>query len=117
MSPSLICPLSETADGSVAAQLEDDKDLVKDLKGSAVLGDLIVGTEAVTLDSRGKGAPAARVLPSPKEPTQAAIDRHNVLHLPFEFWCPICVASRRPNDQHRIQHDCSRQIPLLVGDF
>ena len=46
-----------------------------DLKKAAVLGDPIVGVEVITQDHRGQGAIAARPLPSPREPTQAAIGR------------------------------------------
>ena len=95
----------------------DDPDAVVDLKKAAVLGDLIVGVEAVALDKQGQGALAPRLLPSPKQPTQAEIDRHNVLHLPFASWCPICVSCRRPNDHHRQCQDKGREVPLLVGDY
>ena len=114
MSPLLLCPLATTP--SVDGEPLVDEDEVVDLKKAAVLGDLVVGTEAVTLNHRGQGALKARVLPSPKEPTQAAIDAHNITHMQFELWCPICVSCRRPNDHHRLSQDSSRQIPLLVGD-
>ena len=95
-----------------------DPDEVVDLKRAAVLGDPIVGVEAITYDdAHGKGALPARPLPSPREPSQAEIDRHNLTHLPFCSWCPICVACRRPNDHHRLVKDSPRQVPLLVGDY
>ena len=94
-----------------------DHDLVEDLKKVAVLGEPIVGVESVTLDEHGQGGLAPRILPSPREPTQAEIDRHNVLHFPFASWCPVCVSCRRPNDHHRLQLDRSRELPLLVGDY
>ena len=60
-----------------------DEDVVHDLKGSAMLGEPIVGVEVVTYDEKqGQGAFAARPLPSPKGPRQAEIDRHNMTHLP-----------------------------------
>ena len=43
-----------------------DDDVVRDLKGTAILGDPIVGTEIITYDERGPGALAASPLPSPK---------------------------------------------------
>ena len=116
MSPLLSCPLNEASASPLAGPTVMDEDGAIDLKKAAVLGDPIVGVEVVTLDHRGQGAIAARPLPAPKEPTQAAIDRHNLTHITFELWCPICVACRRPNSHHRLQLDASRQIPLLVGD-
>ena len=116
MSPLLICPISEADASGSAGQPVMDSDGPIDLKKAAVLGDPIVGIEVVTLDHRGQGGIAAVQLPSPKEPTQAAIDRHNLTHWPYEARCPICVASRRPNCHHRLQLDSSRDIPLLVGE-
>ena len=80
VSPLLICPLSTTSADQDAGELVVDEDAVADLKKAAVLGDSIVGIEAITHDHRGPGALQARPLPSPKEPTQAAIDRHNRTH-------------------------------------
>ena len=111
-----MCPLSSSI-GEAGAQVVDE-DHVVDLKNAAVLGDSIVGIEAITYDDKtGKGALFARPLPSPKEPSQAEIDRHNLTHLPYACWCPICVASRRPNDHHRVQKYASRTIPLLVSEY
>ena len=81
----LICPLSAASAEVEAAPQVVDQDNVVDLKKEAVLGDLIVGVESVTLDARGQGALPVRILPSPKEPTQAEIDRHNVLHFRLSY--------------------------------
>ena len=36
----------------------------------------------------------------PKLPTQAEVDKHNLTHLPFRNWCPLCVQGRgRAADQ------------------
>ena len=91
--------------------------MVLDLRKVAVLGEPIVGQEVVTLDEHGPGAIKARGLPSPKEPTQAARDLHYLTHLPYCSWCPICVASRRPNHHHRLLRDATRTIPRPVGDY
>ena len=113
----MICPIIESGVTSDTSTQVVDHDFVGDLKKAAVLGEPIVGIESVTLDHRGQGARSARILPSPKELSPAEIARHNILHFPFEFWCPICIAARRPNDHHRLQHDHSRDVPLLVGDY
>ena len=90
MSPLLICPTIaiDDPDALPGNGVAADGDEAIDLKKAAVLGEPIVGVEAITLDHRGRGALPARPLPSPKEPTQAAIDRHNLTHLPYEPWCP-----------------------------
>ena len=115
----LLCPnLSADAEaGIVGSEAVSDEDVVVDISKVAVLGDLIVGTEAVTFDERGQGARQPRALPSPREPTPAERAIHYLTHLPFASWCPICVAARRPNNHHRLLRDFSRTIPLLVGDY
>ena len=55
-------------------------DAVRDLRGVDALDYPIVGTDAATLDHRGPGVIAATPLPSPKEPTPAARERHNLTH-------------------------------------
>ena len=98
----LLCPILPAAEVADADPEQlGEQEVAIDLKKMAVLGEPIVGIEAVTLDEKGQGALPARALPSPKEPTPAERDRHNLTHLPFALWCPICIACRRPNSHHR----------------
>ena len=116
--PLLLCPVIPSTRAVVSDPEQiDEAEVVVDLSKEAVLGEPIVGVEVVTLDSQGQGALPARALPSPKEPTQAERDRHNLTHLPFCLWCPICIACRRPNNHHRLLQDHSREVPLLAGDY
>ena len=92
-----------------------DEEIVK--TGETSLGEKIIGVENVTLDERGQGAVSARPLTSPQTPTPAQIARHNLTHMPYQSWCPYCVASRRKNSHHRKSHESERQIPLVVGDY
>ena len=100
-------------DGQVVVGELDDTGV--DLKGTAVLGDPIVGVDIVTFDENGPGARAARALPSPREPTPAQRAAHNLTHAKYETWCPYCVACKRPNHQHRAQLQDDRVQHLLVG--
>ena len=93
-----------------------DADNVVDLKGSAALGEPIVGVEVITLDERGQGALPARPLPAPKQPAPEQVALHNLTRLPFADWCTVCVACRRPNNHHRIQRG-ERHRPLFVADY
>ena len=36
----------------------------------------------------------------PEEPSQAAIDAHNLVHDPHAAWCPLCIAHRARQDVH-----------------
>ena len=114
----LLCPILPAADGAAAQGPEQvDEEEVVDTRKVAVLGEPIVGVDAVTFDERGQGALQAEGLPSPKEPTQAARDKHNPTHLPFELVCPICVACRRPYNHQRLLCDRTRALPLLIGAY
>ena len=117
MSP-LLCPISSDQEVEDKLSHQDAADeQVIDMKANAVLGEPIVGVEAITFDGRGQGALAPRPLPAPKEPTAAARERHNLTHMPYAGWCPCCVACRGPNDHHRLALKYPREQPLLVGDY
>ena len=114
----LLCP--NLADSDPASELKGKSvvdEFVLDVKKHAVLDEATVGVEAVVLDGRGQGALTPRPLPTPKEPTAAAREKHNLTHIPYEDWCPFCVSCRRPNDHHRLSLRSEREHPLLVGDY
>ena len=84
----------------------------------AALGEPIIGVERVVYDdATGPGAIPARPLPTPKSMSSAQRAIHDLTHLPYDPWCEICVASRRPNTQHRSLHEGEREVPLMVGDY
>ena len=51
---------------------------------------------------------------APEQPTQQQIREHNLTHLPYRNWCPICVKSRGKADSHKNQ--TSKQ-PVIQIDF
>ena len=53
----------------------------------------------------------------PGAPTQAEIDAHEATHLPYRSWCPVCVAGRRDNPQHRRREDGDREVPEVIMDY
>ena len=79
---------------------------------SPLLGDEQISAEdgSVVRDVKG--------MPAPRQPTRDEVSRHNITHLPYRSWCPICVASRRPNSSHRTsKNSTSRSIPVFVADY
>ena len=58
----------------------------------------------------------ARPLRSPKTPTKAERERHNITHLPYRDWCPYCTTGKRPNAPHR-RLRCSLSLPMLSADY
>ena len=56
--------------------------------------------QAGQLDISGETR-SARTLRTPEPPTDAVRMIHNTTHVPFEDWCPFCVASRGRSSPHR----------------
>ena len=79
----------------------------------AAFEDPIVGYEQV--DAHNLEVKKIRGLPSPREPTPAEVEQHNLSHIKFESWCPFCVSCRKPNDHHRTSRT-ERSIPRIVAD-
>ena len=100
-------------EGEAKAVVDIDEEDVK--QGDILLEDKIVGSEQVTLDERGPGARDAQPLQTPQTPTPAQVERHNLTHMPYQPWCPFCVATRRKNTPHRRSHEAEREVPLVVG--
>ena len=65
------------SENTATTGVTDLDDVVANLSDVAVLGDKIVGLEAVTFDEHGPGVLPVRPLPSPQEPTPAERERHN----------------------------------------
>ena len=110
----LLCPVVVGDErGKDLAEVVDAAD-----PAHAQLDEPIVGAEVVTWDqSSGAGARPARPMPTPKAPSAAAWARHRLTHMPFCAWCPICIATKRPNHHHRRYRHPDRLIPFIVADY
>jgi len=109
-----VIPAANPSDVASQDAAEDvDAEVVK--QDDVLVGERFVGVEDVSLDEHGPGARKTRPLPTPQTPTQAQIARHNLTHLPYQSWCPFCVACRRKNSHNRKSHKHEREIPLVVG--
>ena len=93
-------PSSSFEPGTLSIDADFDPEVVLDLAGIADLSDPIVGRHVTYSDEQGPGALPVRPLPSPQEPSPAAMARHFLTHLPYASWCPFCVAFRRPKNHH-----------------
>ena len=56
-----------------------------------------------------------RTRPSPSPPSEAERELHNLTHMPFRAWCPICVSSRGLPTQHRQVYDRKPRIQVDYG--
>ena len=56
----------------------------------------------------------ARGLRQPKEPTWQERQLHELTHLPFRSWCPLCVQTKSKDDHHKLQKD---KQPVIQVDY
>ena len=47
----------------------------------------------------------------PRLPSQDEVDRHNLTHLPYRNWCPICIQARGKEMDHMGMADKERRYP------
>ena len=103
-------------DQTAGPSTEGKQEEIVDLK-QALFDEQIVGVELVVADENGPGAIAPRAVTSPPQMTPAERAKHNLTHLPYHPGCPVCAATRRPNDSHFVSHEHLRVVPILVADY
>ena len=74
--------------------------------------DFVDGEEEVIAET-GQSIVIPKELPSPTLPSKAVVEHHNLTHIPYRSWCPICVAARRKNNAHQSNQGEDRTVPLL----
>jgi len=55
-----------------------------------------------------------RKLIDPRLPTQREVDEHNLTHLPYRNWCPVCVKAKGKDLDHRAAVDKDREFLSIV---
>lgn len=58
-----------------------------------------------------------KVQASPSKPSFEEVEAHNVTHLPYRSWCPVCVASRGREDPHSKVKSKANGKPVVVMDY
>jgi len=59
-----------------------------------------------------------KVRKDPGEPTKEEINRHNVTHLPYRSWCPICVKAKGKIRAHLGRHKLlEEELPTVSADY
>ena len=56
----------------------------------------------------------------PCSPTQEEIDLHDLTHLPYRNWCPVCVKAKAREDghfRHKDGHDEEYGLPVISMDY
>ena len=102
-------------------QIEDDwtnplnttKDVKTRWRGTTVFKESAHHPQ-VLLDDLTSESRQPRTLPTPTPPTVAERELHNLTHMPFRAWCPICVKACGLPTQHRQVYD---RKPLIQVDY
>ena len=72
-------------------------------------------TQPESDDEEQQQGTKAKAAQAPKQPTSQEILEHNVTHLPYRSWCPICVQARGRQNNRPKQHSKLPMIQLDLG--
>ena len=84
------------------------------------------GTDSIGVDMDGPAGEGtnssaevqeARIKPSPSAPTASEVARHDVTHVPYRNWCPICVGASAKEDAHPRHGRKHTEMGLPIIDF
>ena len=74
-----------------------------------------IPTQLESHDEEQQQGTKAKAVQAPKQPTpRQEIQKHNVTHLPYRNWCPICVQARGRQNNRPKQHS---KLPIIQLDF
>ena len=76
--------------------------------------DRLFPTQLESDDEEQQQGTNAQAVQAPKQPTPQEILEHNVTHLPYRSWCPICAQARGRQNNHPKQHS---KLPIIQLDF
>ena len=66
-------------------------------------------------DENEKGLKPAPIITQPAKPTEEEWARHQLIHTPFEPWCPHCMAARNARRGHPKHGRKGRIVPDTEG--
>ena len=58
-----------------------------------------------------------KIKPDPRLPSRAEIEEHNVSHLPYRNWCPVCIKAKGKDMDHRPMGDKDRRVAEYCFDY
>ncbi len=53
----------------------------------------------------------------PRRPTDHEAEEHNLIHIPYRSWCPICVRAKAKDLDHRKAADEERGLAEFGFDY
>ena len=76
-----------------------------------------MGGEACERIGLEKEEDVIRNLKDPKLPTREEVEKHNLTHLPYRNWCPICVQAKGKDMDHCKDKGGDRNLPEYSFDY
>ena len=58
-----------------------------------------------------------KLMPDPRRPAEKEVELHNLTHLPYRNWCPICIAAKGKDLDHRKDAHEARGLPEFSFDY
>ena len=75
---------------------------VEEMGGESEEGEEVIQmSEEVERVAAADAGRRVRKLIDPRRPSQAEVDEHELTHVPYRNWCPVCVRCRGKDLDHR----------------
>ena len=58
-----------------------------------------------------------KAMPQPVAPSVEEWVRHQLTHIPFKGWCPICIQAKAKNPAHKKNVRVERKLPVVSMDY
>ena len=94
-----------------ADEHEDEEEVGEDREEAMRLDEAVERKTAVE-DKR-----KVHKLVDPRKPTQEEVDEHELTHIPYRNWCPVCVRCRGKDLDHRKSVDEVRGVSEYAFDY
>jgi len=75
------------------------------------------GEEADRLKATDEGNQFIKKRIDPRLPSEREVEDHNLTHLPYRNWCPVCVRSKGKEMGHQSATDKERTISEYCFDY
>ena len=97
---------------SMGADEDEGDDEEERVQSEVIQVDEEVERRGVEADER----PVQKLL-DPRKPSQSEVESHNLTHLPYRNWCPICVRCRGRDLDHRKAVEEERGVSEYAFDY
>ena len=95
---------------------QDIDDKIKDILNNEPETDVVIADPDHENEIQEAAPPQG--LPAPFTPSEAEVNNHNLTHLPYRNWCPICVKGKGKAAAHRcLETHREAGVPVVSIDY